>query len=196
MSTKIIPMFVSNIIPVEDILVRREVVETHFACDLEKCKGACCTLESDFGAPLLNEEVEKIEEILPIVKKNLSPLHQKEIDINGFYEIVDNELLTRSIEKKDCVFVYYDGKIAKCGIEKAFNEGKTDFRKPISCHLFPIRVSNFGGEIIKYEKFQECSPALENGKKKQIKIVDFCEDSLTRKYGEKWYSKLKEIITK
>ena len=189
-------MFGSNIITVDEVLVRSEVVETHFVCDLEKCKGACCTLESKYGAPLVQEEVNKIEEILPIVKEYLPPRHQKEIDVNGFYNVHDNELMTNSVDYKACVFVYFEGKIAKCGIEKAYNDGKIDFKKPISCHLFPIRVSNLGGDILRYENFSECAPALLNGKNKHVKIVDFCQDSLVRHYGKKWYSKLKEIAGK
>jgi hypothetical protein len=189
-------MFVSNIIPVDEVLVRSEIAETRFSCDLSKCKGACCTLESDFGAPLLQEEVEKIEEILPIVKEQLSLKHRKAIEANGFYEIKDDELLIKSLNKKACVFVYYEGDIAKCGIEKAYLEGKTDFKKPISCHLFPIRVSHFGGEILRFEKFEECKPALEKGSKEDVTVLEFCEESLTRVYGKKWYSTLKENFGK
>lgn len=187
---------VSDIIPVEDVLVRPEIAETKFSCDLSKCKGACCTLESDYGAPLLEEEIQKIDEILHIVKDYLPERHQREIETEGFYELKDKELLTRSIDKKACVFVYFDGDIAKCGIEKAFYDGKVDFRKPISCHLFPIRVSKFGGDILRYEIINECKPALAKGKKEGISILEFCKDSLTRKYGRKWYQKLNEIIGK
>ncbi len=189
-------MFIGNIITVDEVLVRSEIANTNFVCDLVKCKGACCTLESNFGAPLLKEEVDKIEEILPIVKEYLPPRHQKEIDVNGFFDVHDSEFLTKSIDNKACVFVYYEGSIAKCSIEKAFNDGKIDFKKPISCHLFPIRISNLGGDILRYEKFSECAPALENGENLQVKIVDFCKESLMRKYGIKWYSKLKEVIGK
>ena len=189
-------MFVSNIIPVEDILVRPEVFNVNFECDLDKCKGACCTLESEFGAPLLEDEVGKIEKILNIIKEYLPKRHVEEIEENGFYEVKSGEFLTRSINNKPCVFVYYNGDIAKCGIEKAFLDGKTKFKKPISCHLFPIRVSKFGGPVLRYEKFSECKPALEKGEKNKLSLIDFCRESLARLYGNKWYSKLKEIIGK
>jgi Protein of unknown function (DUF3109) len=187
-------MFVSNVIPVEDVLVRKDVTETRFACDLKKCKGACCTLESEYGAPLLEEEVGKIEKILNIVKDYLPEDGKDVIEEEGFYEVKDGEILTKSVDNKQCVFVYFENGIARCGIEKAFLDGKTDFKKPISCHLFPIRVSYLGGEILRYEKFSECTPALEKGREENITIMEFCEESLTRKYGEKWYSKLKETV--
>lgn len=180
----------SALITVEDILVRREVTETKFFCDLEKCKGACCTLESEFGAPLEENEIQKIDENLPEVLKFLSQKHKDEIELNGFYEKKDNQIMTRSVENRACVFVYFENEIAKCSIEKAYFEGKSNFRKPISCHLFPIRISNFGGEVVRYEKFKECAPALEKGKSENTTIAEFCKDSLKRKYGEKWYNKL------
>jgi hypothetical protein len=187
-------MSVNNFIPVEDVLIRTEIAELSFACDLKKCKGACCTVESEYGAPLLEEEIAQIEGILDIVIEYLPKKHRQEIEDNGFYESKNDELLTASIDNKACVFVFFEKGIAKCSIEKAFFDGKINFRKPISCHLFPIRVSKFGGEILRYEKFKECAPALENGAKNNIKLVDFCKDSLERLHGKKWYSKLKETI--
>ena len=187
-------MFVSNIIPVEDVLIRPEITEIEFACDLSKCKGACCTVESEFGAPLLEEEITKIEEILSEVKEYLPKRHVEEIDKRGFYEEKNGELLTNSVNNKACVFVYYEGDIAKCAIEKLYLENKTDFKKPISCHLFPIRVSDFGGDLLRYEKFSDCEPALKNGKENKIKLVDFLSESLSRLYGKEWYSKLVKLV--
>jgi hypothetical protein len=185
-------MYTDNLIPVENVLVRPEIMETHFSCDLEKCKGACCTIESEFGAPLLDEEIPVIEEILEDVYPYLPQEHVNLIKKNGFSHNHDGELMTRSINKMECVFVYYDNAVAKCAIEKAFFEDKITFRKPISCHLFPIRITKFGGDVLRYEKFTECSPALDKGKKENIKIADFCKDSLVRFYGHKWYSSLME----
>lgn len=190
--TKFIQMFFGKIIAINDVLVREEVLNTPFACDLKKCKGACCTLDSEFGAPVTEEEIEQINQILPIVKEYITEEHKNEIEQNGFFEKKYDELLLRSVNNKACVFVYYEGDIAKCSIEKAYFDGKVKFRKPISCHLFPIRVAKFGGDILRYEKFGECNPALENGKKLNITIAEFCKDSLIRLYGEKWYSQLKE----
>jgi hypothetical protein len=186
-------MDVNKILQIDNILVGREIAKIKFACDLKKCKGACCTLDSEYGAPLMFEELELIEDVLDEVKVYLPDEHRSEIEAKGFYERKDNELMTRSFNNKACVFVYYQNGIAKCGIEKAFLDGKTGFRKPVSCHLFPIRISEFGGDILRFEKFSECSPALERGEKEEINIIDFLKESLIRKYGNNWYLKLKEI---
>ena len=189
-------MFEQNVIPVEEVLVRIEVVETEFFCDLPKCKGACCTLKSDYGAPVVEEEINEISEILEAVKTNLPKKHVKEIVKHGFWEEKKGELMLRSVNNKACVFVYYEGDIAKCGIEKTYLEGRTNFKKPISCHLFPIRVSKFGGDVLRYERIEECDPALGKGKEKNISVSEFCSESLQRLYGNKWYSKLKETTGK
>lgn len=186
-------MDVNKILQIDNILVGREIAKIRFACDLEKCKGACCTLDSEYGAPLMPEELELIENVLDKVKDYLPEKHRLEIEVKGFYERKDNELMTRSFNNKACVFVYYENGVAKCGIEKAFLDGKTDFRKPISCHLFPIKISEFGGDVLRFEKFSECSPALERGEKEEINLIDFLQESLVRKYGSNWYLKLKEI---
>lgn len=183
-----------KLLPVGNVLVRAEIAETPFICNLIKCKGACCTIDSDFGAPLKNEEISQIEEILETVKTYLPEEHIQEIERNGFYEVKQNELLTRSVNRKACVFVSYEKGIAKCGIEKAFLAGKTDFRKPISCHLFPIRVNNFNGDVLRFEKLNECSPAIEEGKSKNVTVAEFCEEPLNRLYGKKWYSQFKKAI--
>lgn len=189
-------MFQNDFISVDNILVRKEVVSTHFACDLKKCKGGCCTIESDYGAPLLPEEVEEIEKILPIVMEYLPEEHKKELEGKDFHETIEGELMTASYGKKACVFVYFEGEIAKCAIEKAYFDGKVAFRKPLSCHLFPIRVSKFGGDVLRYEKFKECEPALENGLKNNIKIVDCCSEALQRLYGQEWFQSLKKESSK
>jgi hypothetical protein len=100
------------------------------------------------------------------------------------------------VENKECVFVYYEDDIARCGIEKAYNNDKTDFKKPISCHLFPIRISDFGGDVLRFEKIDECKPALEKGVEENITIAEFCEEPLQRYFGKQWYSELKKEIGK
>jgi hypothetical protein len=187
---KIIPVDNNRIVNINEVLVRREILEIPFSCDLKKCKGACCTLESELGAPVNKEEIDEIKKILPVVKEYISQTQIDEIEENGFYEIRENELLLKSINHRDCVFVYYENSVAKCAIEKAYFNGKINFRKPISCHLFPIRISDFGGDVLRYEKFSECAPALENGKEKNVTIAEFCKESLTRLYGEEWYNNL------
>lgn len=182
------------IISVNGIMVRNEIADTPFICDLNKCKGACCTLESKYGAPLKRDEIGKIDSILGSVMHYLPQRNIDEIEENGFYVEEDGELLTNSIDNKECVFVYRDNGIAKCSIEKAFVEGKTDFKKPISCHLFPIRISDFGGDVLRFEKFDECKPALEKGAEENVTVAEFCEEALERNYGKQWYSDLKKAM--
>jgi len=189
-------MFNNNFISVKDVLLRKEVVDTPFFCNLAECKGACCTLESEFGAPLIKDELIEMEKALPMVKNIIPKEHLEEIEENGFYEEKEGELLTRSVNNRACVFVYFDDGIAKCSLEKLFFEKKISFQKPISCHLFPIRVSHFGGEVLRFEKFTGCSPALEKGAKENITAFKFCQNSLERKYGSQWYLQAKEIIGK
>jgi hypothetical protein len=147
-------------------------------------------MESEYGAPLKKEEIEEIEKVLPIVREYLSPKHIKEIEAKGFWEDKEGELLTRSVNNRACVFVYYEGEVAKCAIEKAYKDGKISCNKPISCHLFPIRVSRFGGDILRYERIPECHDAVENGVKLKVTIADFCKESLLRLYGPSWFEKL------
>ena len=188
--SKIIPMTTDKIFAINDVLVRDEIVDIPFSCDLKKYKGACCTLESELGAPVKKEEIEVIEKILPVIKNYLTQTNIDEIEENGFYEVKDGEMMITSVNNRDCVFSFFDNGIAKCAIERAYFDGKVDFRKPISCHLFPIRVSDFSGDVLRYEKFGECAPALEKGKEENITIAEFCKDSLIRLYGEDWYNKL------
>ncbi|MGD8781869.1 MAG: DUF3109 family protein [Ignavibacteria bacterium] len=182
-----------NLLEIDGILINKEITEIKFTCDLDVCKGACCTMESEFGAPLKAEEVKKIKKILPVIKEYLSEKSIKIIEKYGFYDERHGELMTSSIGNRDCVFVYYESSIARCAIEKAYFEGKVKFRKPISCHLFPIRVSNFGGEILRYEKYKDCDCALEKGMETQLSIGEFCSDALEREFGKKITKQLAEI---
>jgi len=189
-------MYINNDIVVKNVILRQELLDTKFACDLAKCKGACCTLESEYGAPLLDDEISQIQDSLAAVKNYLSENHVTKLEKGEFFEYKNGELLVSSINNKECVFAFFESGIAKCSLEKAYIEGKTNFRKPISCHLFPIRVSKFGGDVLRFEEFSECSPALEKGSKDNFSLIDFCKDALIRRYGKNWYQKLKEVIGK
>lgn len=189
-------MFTNNLTAVGNVLVRNEIINTRFFCDLNKCKGACCTIYSEYGAPLLDVEIPIIENILDSVFEYLDEANIDEIKSNGFYERKSGKLFIKSIQSRECVFSYFENNIAKCAIEKVYLLKNIEFRKPISCHLFPIRISKFGGDILKYEKFDVCESALENGKNLDITIAEFCKESLIRFYGENWYMQLKEKINK
>jgi len=181
----------NNLLNIENVLVSKEILQKKFTCNLDKCKGVCCTMESDLGAPLLEEEIEQINEVIPKVKKHLLQEQIDEIEKNGFYFEVEGEFMIKAINSRECIFAYYQGDIAKCAIEKVYYQENTNFIKPLSCHLFPIRINKLGGDVLKYEVYDECSPAIELGRITEIPIVDFCEGGLKRKYGEDWLNKLK-----
>ena len=127
----------------DDKLIDEDIFKKKFACDLKKCKGACCTFYGDFGAPVLDNEVKIIEAFYPIVKKYLSMRSVNYIENKGMIEGSPENYTTVCIDKKECVFVYWEDGIAFCAIEKAYLKGEIDFRKPLSCHLFPIREASW-----------------------------------------------------
>ncbi len=174
-------------------IVDERIPYIKFSCNLEVCKGVCCTVKGGKGAPLADFEVYEIQNGLPEVIKYLPEKSLKIIQENSGIEGYSGNYTTSCIEDKDCVFVYYEDDIAKCAFEKAFLDGKIEFRKPISCHLFPIRVSNFGGDVIRFEKFIECKPALIKGQVEDIPLYIFLKEALIRAFGEAWYQKFKEI---
>lgn len=182
----------NTLMEVEKTAINENIFEIKFECDLNKCKGACCTMESDYGAPLNEDEIEIIEKNLPVIKKYLSKVHIKELEENGFWYRTDGYLMVRSVNKRECVFAYYENEIAFCAIEKAFLNKEIDYKKPISCHLFPIRITNFGGPVLYFEEYKECAPALEKGKRSGTTVFQFCKNSLERLFGEKWYKMVKE----
>jgi hypothetical protein len=183
-------------IKVGDILVSDDVRDKEFVCNLEKCKGACC-VEGDFGAPLEESELAILEEIYPMVKPYLSEVGVKEIEKQGTHTVDnDGELCTPVIGGRECVYSIYDKKgILKCGIEQAYNDGKISWKKPISCHLYPIRVSTKKHfEALNYHKWHICSPACALGKELQVPVYKFLKEPLIRKYGEPWYEDLVKVI--
>ncbi len=173
-----------------EVVVDDAVTGTDFCCDLKQCKGACCTLEGGRGAPLEDDEALEIEKAYPIVKKYLDEENIRTIAARGLYEGTKGDFSTTCIERRACVFVYYDEGIARCSFEKAFLNGEIDWRKPVSCHLFPIRVRSDGGKLLRYEQIEECAPGRLRGSKEQVALVDFLKEPLVRKYGEAWYRKL------
>ncbi len=179
---------------IRNILIEEDIVSSYFECNLQKCKGACCTFPGEFGAPLANEEIYAVEACLPQAMKYLSEKSKRYIEGNGWFDSSSNGLTTKCIGKKDCVFVYYDGKIAKCALEKAFFNKETVFRKPISCHLFPIRVSNGKDKRLYYMQIDECKNARKTGKQNNIKLAEFLCEALKRAYGAEFYQDLKEYI--
>jgi hypothetical protein len=183
-------------IKIGEVLVSDDVVEKEFVCNLDKCKGACC-VEGDFGAPLNEDELPILEEIYPIVKPYLTKDAIRVIEKLGTHTTDDDgDLCTPVIDGRECVYAIYDKQgILKCGIEQAYLDGKITWKKPISCHLYPIRITtkkNF--EALNYNKWHICSPACVLGKELQVPVYKFLKAPLIRKYGEQWYSELEQAV--
>lgn len=179
-----------------EILVSDDVIEKEFVCNLDKCKGACC-VEGDYGAPLDEDELDILKKVYPKVKPYLSEEGIKAIEEQGTHVLdEDGDLSTPTIAGRECAYAIYDEKnILKCGIEQAHKDGKIAWKKPISCHLYPIRITkkkNF--EALNYHKWNICSPACTLGKELQVPVYKFLKDPLIRKYGKDWYDELEQVI--
>ena len=178
---------------VDDILISDDVLEAPFLCNLGACKGGCC-VQGESGAPLDADELPKLEESFPAVKKYLRPKALETIEKKGLWEKDGrNSYGTTCVDDAECVFVTYEGEVAKCAFHIAYQKGEVTFPKPISCHLFPIRVSHNGEhEVLNYEQIKICQPAVKMGRKKNVMLPNFLEEPLVRKYGKKWYKKFVE----
>lgn len=174
-------------VEVRQTLIDDPVARVKFACDLLACKGACCTLPGGKGAPLLDSELQQLENAFPIVRSYLSKEHLAAIAQNGLYEGKPGSYTTLCFNNRACVFVLYEAGIAHCAFEKAFSEGKLKWRKPLSCHLFPVRVDHGLTERLRYEQIAECEPASKRGEQEQIFLSDFLREALLRAYGQEWY---------
>lgn len=183
-------------IAIDNILVSDDVIDKQFLCDLDKCKGGCCE-DGDAGAPLERRELDDINEVYEIVKPYLSPAGIKEIEKNGRY-VYDREFgwVTPTIDGKLCAYGTKDKNgIIKCGIEQAYLDGKTTWKKPISCHLYPIKTKKTKEhELVNYEPREKmCNPGCALGKKAKLPVYVFLKDALIRKYGENFYEVLEQI---
>ncbi len=177
---------------IQSTLVSEEIIEKHFVCDLNACKGACC-VKGDYGAPLEDDELKQLEKTWPKVKPYLTEAGVKAIEKQGKYVLYEGkEWVTPLVSGKECAYTIFDKGVAKCGIEKAYFDGKITFRKPVSCHLYPIRINKMKNavEAINYDRWSICKPACKLGDSLKVPIYKFLKDSLTRKFGEEWYKEL------
>ncbi len=189
-------------IDIDNKIVHFDIFNKCFICDICKCKGICC-VEGDSGAPLSKEENEKIKEILPIIYDRLTEDGKSVIDKKGTSMIdIEGDLTTTIYGKSGaCVFTQYeDNGTAYCAIERAWEEGIIKFRKPISCHLYPIRIKKYKDfDAVNYDVWDICKDAPILGDEKEVKIYQFLKEPLIRKYGEVWYEdmcKCAEMLNK
>lgn len=181
---------------IDNVILSDDVAEQQFVCNLEKCKGACC-VEGDLGAPLEEDELPIMEEVYEHVKPYMSQEGIAEIEKQGIYiKDFEGDFSTPTINNRECAYAIYDEKNhLQCAIEKAFLDGKIDYKKPISCHLYPIRITAYDEyDAINYDRWDICSDACTLGKELQVPVYKFLKDPLTRKYGKEWYKKLEDEI--
>lgn len=184
------------VIQIDDTLVSTDCLAEKFCCDLQACKGICC-VEGDAGAPVELDEVAAMEAALPAVWPLLSASAQAVIDRQGVvYTDEEGDLVTSIVNGKDCVFTCYDENgHCLCAFEKAFREGKTSFYKPLSCHLYPIRLKKIGdGVALNYHRWEVCRMAVEKGRQLGLPVYRFLKEPLVRRFGEAWYAELESAV--
>lgn len=180
-------------IEIGNTLISEDILETEFVCNLSKCGGACC-VEGDAGAPLLEEEKKILEDIYPQVKPYMRQEGIEAIEQQGAHVLDEDEPVTPLVNGKECAYVYFEKDVAKCAIEKAYIEGDITYKKPISCHLYPIRITKYSSfEAINYHKWSICNAACSLGSELKVPIYKFLEEPLVRNYGEDWYNELQLV---
>lgn len=175
-----------------ETLVSLDVLEKEFCCDLDKCRGCCC-IEGDAGCPVTEEEVKQIEQLLPDLQPHMTPEARAVVAQQGLsYLDPSGERVLSIVNGKDCIFARTDHNgWCYCLIEKAYDAGKVDFKKPISCHLYPVRLTQVGGRVgVEYHRWDICHCARVLGKKQHIPLYEFLREPLIRRFGEKWYEEL------
>lgn len=179
-------------IVIEDTIVSENLLDRYFVCNLSKCKGACC-IEGDQGAPLLEEELDLIQNNLEPVFAYLPAEQQERIREAGFSTVYpDGELGTQMMDDGACVFVVRENGILSCGIEKAYKDGKSTFQKPVSCHLYPVRVKKYKEfSSVNYDSWSICSAACTLGRELEVPLYLFVEEALVRRFGKEWMKALK-----
>ena len=189
--------YLCDMIQIGSTLVSEDLLEKEFVCNLSACKGACC-VEGDSGAPLLESETGILEEINEIVMPYLRDEGRQAIAEQGPWVIDDDgDLVTPLVNGKECAYVIFDEKgTTLCGIEKAWNEGDVKFRKPVSCHLYPIRITEYNSfHAVNYDKWDICSDACALGEELNVPVYKFAREGLVRRYGEKWFEELDEVAS-
>lgn len=176
---------------IKDTIVSLELIEKTFVCNLKSCKGECC-IDGDAGAPIVKSEVNELLKCIDVVKQYMRPDGVESVEINGLYTLDDDgEMVTPLIDGKECAFVIFEDGVAKCAIEKAYRDGKIEFYKPVSCHLYPIRISKLHEyTALNYHEWHICKSATKFGKKLGIPVYEFLKEPLIRMFGKEWYEEL------
>lgn len=176
-------------------MVSDDLADVRFVCDCSACLGGCC-VHGDAGAPLTDLEIGQLTDHLTKIIPYMRREGVKTVNTFGvFVTDVEGVKGTPLINGKECAFVNFHGEVAICSIEKAWEQKKIPFRKPVSCHLYPVRITDYKDfEAVNYHKWDICKPALVNGRKAKVFLFEFLKDALIRKYGEDWYAELEQII--
>ena len=185
------------LVEVKDKVVSTQIFDRKFVCDLSACKGACC-IEGDAGAPLTLEKVDILEDNLEVIKPYMRKEGIEAIDKTGvFYMDQDNEPVTTLVNDAECAFVFFDENgITKCSVEQAHLAGKLDFKKPLSCHLYPIRTKKFNDfTALNYDEWKICEPACDCGDKLDVPVYKFLKEPLVRAFGEEFFRELEVVAS-
>lgn len=184
--------YLYTMIAIGNTLVSEEIIEKQFVCDLNACKGACC-VKGDYGAPLEEEELPIMDRIYEKVKPYMKKEGIEAVEKQGKYLLYEKkEWVTPLVKGKECAYTIFEEGVAKCAIEKAYYDGAIDWKKPVSCHLYPIRINKHknGIEAVNYDRWSICKPACKLGASLQVPVYKFLKESLIRKFGKDWYKEL------
>jgi hypothetical protein len=178
-------------VQIDNTIVSFDIFERYFCCNINACLGACC-VEGESGAPLEDDEIASISANYKQIEPFLTKKGRLLIEKYGFFVVdIDGDKVTPIIDGKECAFCYFDGEVCKCGIEKAWNNKLISFQKPVSCHLYPIRITKYTNyDAINFHVWKVCKPAVALGKSSQLPVYQFLKAPLIRKYGQEWFEKL------
>ena len=179
-------------IEIDGKIVSTDLLTEHFACDIAKCKGMCC-VEGNAGAPLEIDEVDILEEEFENYRPYMTAEGIEAIERQGFMVVdEDGDYTTPLVGDAECAYSYTENGITLCAVEKAFLKGECSFRKPISCHLYPIRLVNFSNGTVglNYHRWDVCRTACENGRRQGIPVYKSLKEPITRRFGEEFYRAL------
>ena len=179
----------------DNTILSNDIRDVFFCCDMQQCKGACC-IEGDGGAPLEEREISFLEDYIDEIKPFMAEGGIREVENMGVFDYdAEGKFVTPLVKGRECVFVYLENGIARCAIEKAFQQKKIPFPKPLSCHLYPVRITEKStGDAVNYHKWSICNKALINGKEQKIPLYRFLQEAFIRKYGRSWYNKLLKLL--